>query len=74
MLSHDPLGVRPINAGEIPDTLCEYLSGISALVQEKKKLININKFAGLSRDWVGAKNLFMCFCFFGSFLMGEKNT
>ena len=27
----------------------------------KKKHININKFAGLSRDWVGAKNLFMCF-------------
>ena len=32
--------------------------------------VNINKFAGLSRDWVGAKKLFMCF--FGSFLMGEK--
>ena len=29
--------------------------------QGKKKHININKFAGLSRDWVGAKNLFMCF-------------
>ena len=28
---------------------------------ERKKHININKFAGLSRDWVGAKNLFMCF-------------
>ena len=24
-------------------------------------LPNINKFAGLSRDWVGGKNLFMCF-------------
>ena len=36
-----------------------------------KKRININKFAGLSRDWVGAKKLFVCF-FFGSFLMGEK--
>ena len=23
--------------------------------------MNINKFAGLSRDWVGAKILFMCF-------------
>ena len=32
-----------------------------AFAQEKKKHININKFAGLSRDWVGAKNLFMCF-------------
>ena len=31
------------------------------LSQGKKKHININKFAGLSRDWVGAKNLFMCF-------------
>ena len=39
--------------------------------QGKKKHININKFAGLSRDWVGAENLFLCF-FFGSFLMGEK--
>ena len=39
-------------------------------LQGKKKHININKFAGLSRDWLGAKNLFMCF--FGSFLMGEK--
>ena len=29
--------------------------------QGKKKHININKFAGLSRDWVGAKKLFMCF-------------
>ena len=27
----------------------------------KEKHININKFAGLSRDWVGPKNLFMCF-------------
>ena len=37
--------------------------------------VNISKFAGLSRDWVGAKILFMC-VFFGSFLnnMGEKNT
>ena len=40
------------------------------IIQGKKKHVNINKFAGLSRDWVGAKNLFMCF--FGSFLMGEK--
>ena len=30
-------------------------------IQGKKKHININKFAGLSRDWVGAKFLFMCF-------------
>ena len=47
---------------------------ISASTRGKKKHININKFAGLSRDWVGAKNVFMCFFLFGSFLMGEKNT
>ena len=29
--------------------------------QGKKKHININKFAGLSRVWVGGKNLFMFF-------------
>ena len=43
------------------------------LNQRKKKHININKFAGLSWDWVGGKNMFMCF-FGGSFLAGEKNT
>ena len=34
--------------------------------QGKKKHININKFAGLSRDWGGggAKNVFMCVCVF----------
>ena len=35
--------------------------------QGKKKHISINKFAGLSRDWVGAKNVFVL-----SFLMGMK--
>ena len=39
----------------------------------KEKHININNFAGLSWDWVGAKNLVYVF-FFGSFLMEEKNT
>ena len=34
--------------------------------------ININKFAGLSRDWVGGKILFMRFA--GSFLQGEKEN
>ena len=34
-----------------------------AKIQGKKKHININKFAGLSGDWVGAKKLFMCFFF-----------
>ena len=42
-------------------------------IQGKKKHININKFAGLSRDWVGAKNLFMCF-FRAIPYGGEKNT
>ena len=36
--------------------------------QGKKRHININKSAGLSRDWAGAKNcvyvFFMCFLFF----------
>ena len=40
--------------------------------QEKKKHINIDKFAGLSRDWVGAKNLFMCF--FWVILYGGETT
>ena len=38
---------------------------------KEKTHIHINKFAGLSRDLVGGKHLFMCF-FFRSFLMGEK--
>ena len=32
-----------------------------SLKSGKEKHININNFAGLSRDWVGAKKLFMCF-------------
>ena len=43
-----------------------------ATTQGKKQHIKINKFAGLSQDWVGAKNLFMCFI--RSFLVGEKKT
>ena len=35
--------------------------GTQLLNQGKKKHVNINKFAGLSRDWVGPKILFMCF-------------
>ena len=38
--------------------------------RKRKTHKNINKFAGLSRDWAGGKILFMCF--FGSFLMGRK--
>ena len=44
------------------------------LIQGKKKHISINKFAGLSRDWVGAKILFMSqiMCFLGHSLWGRK--
>ena len=42
------------------------------LIQGKKKHININKFAGLSRDWAGAKILFMCF--FGVIPYGGEKT
>ena len=38
----------------------------------KLKHININKFGGLSRDWVRGKNMFMCFLGGGVILMGEK--
>ena len=38
-----------------------HLNSDKGLIQGKKKHININKFAGLSRDWVGAKNLFFVF-------------
>ena len=38
--------------------------------QGKKKHININKCAGLSRDWVGGKIMFVCFL--RSFLVGEN--
>ena len=41
--------------------------------QGKKKHININKFAGLSRDWVGA-NKFVYVFFSGHSLWGRKNT
>ena len=44
---------------------------MSLLPRRKKKHININKFAGLSQDWVGAKKLFMCF-FRVIFHGGEK--
>ena len=40
----------------------------------KKKHININKVAGLSRDWVGGKNLFMCFFVQVISYGEEKNT
>ena len=38
----------------------------------KEKHININKYAGLSRDWVGAEKLFMCF--FGVIPYGGEKT
>ena len=34
--------------------------GISPTVREREKK-HVNKFAGLFRDWFGARNLFMCF-------------
>ena len=37
-------------------------------------VISINTFGGLSQDWVGAKNLFVCVCFSGHFLWGRKHT
>ena len=37
------------------------LPSVRGFKSGKEKHININKFAGLSRVWVGAKNLFMCF-------------
>ena len=46
------------------------LSVIFLMCLRKEKHININKFAGLSGDWVGVKNLFMCFC--GFIPYGEK--
>ena len=33
----------------------------AATFRERKKHMNINSFAGLSRDWVGGKIFFMCF-------------
>ena len=44
--------------------------------QGKEKHININKFAGLSRDWdwVGAKTLFMCVFFFQVIPCGGEKT
>ena len=38
----------------------------------KHKTHKHNKFAGLSRDWVGAQNLFMCFFCSGHSLWGRK--
>ena len=62
--------VRPFLTYSTPTTRNLLLTFFRAIFQGKKKHININKFAGLSRDWVGAEKLFMCF--FGSFPMGEK--
>ena len=58
----------------IPDVLLLFPGGnresyhkIEDCLQGKKK--HINKFAGLSRDWVGCQK-FVYVLFFGSFLMG----
>ena len=34
--------------------------GTQPAIRERKKHINMNKFAGLSEEWVCAKNLFVC--------------
>ena len=41
-------------------------------IRERKIHININKFAGLSRDWVGATILILCVFFSGHSLWGRK--
>ena len=63
------LGKQPIKKGLIK----RFLILARCTDQGKKKHININKFAGLSRDWVGAKNLFMCFLFWVNPYGGEKH-
>ena len=57
----------PRNPGNI-NFLVEY-PGSCTFSQEPKKPININNFAGLSRNWVGVK-LFMCF----PFSWGKRET
>ena len=52
------------------------------MFRERERHININKFGGLSRDWVDGKNVFscvcvcecVCVCVLGSFLVGERKT
>ena len=48
------------NAVRFPEPLQSTMP-FSRMSQGKKKHIKIKKFGGLSRDWVGAKNLFMRF-------------
>ena len=45
------------------------LRGAKHLSGKEEAHINVNKFWGLSREWLGVK---FCLCAFGSFLMGEK--
>ena len=56
-----------ILALSFPGSFAAYSKSLETKIPERKKHININKFAGLSRDWVGGN-------FFFSFFMGEKKT
>ena len=47
--------------------------GVILFFSGKEKHVNINKFAGLSRDWARGKILFLCF-FEGHSLWGTKNS
>ena len=75
MFQHQPLAYTPLLT--TPEILThKYLAvGVVFLcsLRERKKHININKFAGLSRDWVGAKNLFYVF-FFRVIPYGREKT
>ena len=46
---------------------------VHLLLSGKEKHVNINKFAGLSRDWVGAKSC-LCVLFSGHSLWGRKKA
>ena len=52
---------RTATTVKIAKTVYEGSTPVFRHPQGKKKHININKFAGLSRVWVGGKILFICF-------------
>ena len=73
MLGHSDLNIRIIcylARWSLGESFCVAVMRWQRSRAGKEKYININKIAGLSRDWVGDKILFMCF--FKSVLMGEK--
>ena len=66
-------GTRPVTGVTEKLFMCQmFMCLFRPLISGKGK--HINKFAGLSRDWVGAKKLFICFLFSGHSLWGRKNT